>query len=140
MTYLPRFKFATRTLIKTTSVHESLILTFREDLYSRNFAYAKFCENKTLAKISEFYNIRSGKQTIGSVKNVLLCKPVNMYMYINNPLMPDFSLANVHLFSGDLNQIVRIGRGDVLMNFSSVLSLFRASISVTEETKHDWCA
>ena len=27
---------------------------FREDFISQNFAYAKFHENKTLAKISEF--------------------------------------------------------------------------------------
>ena len=32
----------------------TVILSFREDLISRNFANAKFCENKTLAKISEF--------------------------------------------------------------------------------------
>ena len=27
---------------------------FPKDIFSRNFAYAKFCENKTVAKISEF--------------------------------------------------------------------------------------
>ena len=43
-----------------------------------------------------------------------------MYMYINNPLMPDFSLASVHLFSEDLDQIVRICCGDVLMKCSSI--------------------
>ena len=30
------------------------ISPFREDLFSRNFAYSKFRENNTLAKISEF--------------------------------------------------------------------------------------
>ena len=36
------------------SVNDRVILPFREDLISRNFAYAKFREYKTLAKISEF--------------------------------------------------------------------------------------
>ena len=35
-----------------TSVND--ISPFREGLFSRNFAYAKFRKNKTLAKISEF--------------------------------------------------------------------------------------
>ena len=36
------------------SVVERVISSFCEDFISRNFAYAKFRENKTLAKISEF--------------------------------------------------------------------------------------
>ena len=35
-------------------VNSRLNLLFREGFFSRNFAYAKFRENKTLAKISEF--------------------------------------------------------------------------------------
>ena len=37
-----------------TSVNDRVILPFREVFFSRKFAYAKFRENKTLAKISEF--------------------------------------------------------------------------------------
>ena len=36
------------------SIYDRVILPFREGLFSRNFADAKFCENKVLAKISEF--------------------------------------------------------------------------------------
>ena len=36
------------------SENDRVISPFREDLISRNFAYAKFRENKALAKISEF--------------------------------------------------------------------------------------
>ena len=36
------------------SVNDREILPFCEDFISRNFAYAKFRENKTLAKTSEF--------------------------------------------------------------------------------------
>ena len=36
------------------SINDRVILPFREGLFSRNFAYAKFRENKVLAKISEF--------------------------------------------------------------------------------------
>ena len=35
------------------SVNDRVISAFTRILFSRNFAYAKFCENKTLAKISE---------------------------------------------------------------------------------------
>ena len=37
-----------------TSVKDKELLPFREGLFSRNSASAKFRENKTLAKISEF--------------------------------------------------------------------------------------
>ena len=37
-----------------TSVNDIVISPFREGIFSRNFAYAKFRENKTLVKISEF--------------------------------------------------------------------------------------
>ena len=36
------------------SINDRVILPFREGFISRNFAYAKFRENKVLAKISEF--------------------------------------------------------------------------------------
>ena len=36
------------------SVINSVILLIREDLFSRNFPYAKFRKNKTLTKISKF--------------------------------------------------------------------------------------
>ena len=36
------------------SINDRVILPFREVLFSRNFAYAKFRENKVPAKISEF--------------------------------------------------------------------------------------
>ena len=36
------------------SINDRVILPFREGLFSRNFANAKFRENKVLAKISEF--------------------------------------------------------------------------------------
>ena len=36
------------------SINHRVILPFREGLFSRNFAYAKFRENKVLAKIFEF--------------------------------------------------------------------------------------
>ena len=36
------------------SVNDRVISPFRADFISRTFAYAKFRENKTLAKISEF--------------------------------------------------------------------------------------
>ena len=36
------------------SVNDRVILPFREGLISRNFAYAKFRKNKTLAKIFDF--------------------------------------------------------------------------------------
>ena len=36
------------------SVNDRVISPFHEGLFSRNFAYAKFRENKTLAKIYEF--------------------------------------------------------------------------------------
>ena len=36
------------------SIIERVILPFREGLFSRNYAHAKFRENKVLAKISEF--------------------------------------------------------------------------------------
>ena len=45
------------------SVNDRVISSFREDLFSRNFAYAKFCENKTLAKISEFTVWKSNKNS-----------------------------------------------------------------------------
>ena len=37
-----------------TSVNGILICHFARVLFPQNFADAKFCENKTLAKISEF--------------------------------------------------------------------------------------
>ena len=36
------------------SVDDRMISPFREDFISQNFAYGKFPENKTLAKISKF--------------------------------------------------------------------------------------
>ena len=36
------------------SVNDRVISAFREILFSRNFAYAKFRENKTVAKIFQF--------------------------------------------------------------------------------------
>ena len=49
---------ATRTIRESPdlpiSVINRVIWQFRDTLFSRNFAYAKFRENKTLAKISEF--------------------------------------------------------------------------------------
>ena len=36
------------------SIKERVILAFREEFISRNFTYAKFRENKVLAKFSEF--------------------------------------------------------------------------------------
>ena len=36
------------------SVKDRVISPFLKILFSRNFAYAKFCENKTLTKISKF--------------------------------------------------------------------------------------
>ena len=36
------------------SVNDRVILLFCKGLFSRNFTCAKFCENKTLAKIFEF--------------------------------------------------------------------------------------
>ena len=36
------------------SINDRVILPFREGLFSRNFAHAKFRENKILTKISEF--------------------------------------------------------------------------------------
>ena len=36
------------------SINDTVIVPFREGLFSRNFAYAKFRENKVFAKISEF--------------------------------------------------------------------------------------
>ena len=35
-------------------INNRVILPFRKGFFSRNFEYAKFCENKVLAKISEF--------------------------------------------------------------------------------------
>ena len=47
-------KIATRACFTCSSKRHIMISPFREDLFSRNFALAKFRENKTLAKISEF--------------------------------------------------------------------------------------
>ena len=40
--------------VLTTSVNDRVVLPFRVDLFSRNFAYAKIRENKTFAIFFEF--------------------------------------------------------------------------------------
>ena len=47
------------------SVNDIVILPFHKDLFSQNFACAKFCENKTLAKISEFTVFQIWGHTMG---------------------------------------------------------------------------
>ena len=55
------------------SINDRVILPFREVLFSRNFAYAyaKFRENKVLAKISEFTVLATLLQSFVSVHVIL---------------------------------------------------------------------
>ena len=64
----------------TISVNDRVISPFREVFISRNFAYVKFRENKTLAKISEF--------TVSFLYNVFaeskkLDEPAQMHRAVN---------------------------------------------------------
>ena len=47
-----------------TTVNDRVILPFCKGTFSRNFAYVKFCENKTLPKISEFTVAGKGTKSV----------------------------------------------------------------------------
>ena len=52
------------------SINDRVICHFARVLFSRNFAYAKFRENKVLAKISEFtVHVTSGYFELQNVKS-----------------------------------------------------------------------
>ena len=77
------------------SVNDRVVSTFRENFFSRNFAYAKLRENKTLAKLSEFTVYRTYHKDADNVLVPLKRKPMS-------------NLENYHNDIEDVNSLYKI--------------------------------